>query len=248
MGWRVVRPASPCPVMSPLRAAQLGPQNPMPAYDQSAPRPALPSEKRRRWVLHRLGCAAVLTPCYRFCPPKSCASRLAELRRCATRYTPTPHNPLKLRKMRALAPHRGPRSTGLRTGARDLHFTNPNEESEEAMSPTEKIAHLNDKARKGLLPGSTKMLLTRMVAALPDPTLCALTKRGRAVRRLHRGQRPLRGAGLRFDRARGRAVLLEDRLLRSVATLRSRRPLRHHRDRAGADPHACKRVLRCLLP
>ena len=38
------------------------------------------------------------------------------------------------------------------------------------MSPTEKIAHLNDKARKGLLPGSTKMLLTRMVAALPDPT------------------------------------------------------------------------------
>ena len=28
------------------------------------------------------------------------------------------------------------------------------------MSPTEKIAHLNDKARKGLLPASTKMLLT----------------------------------------------------------------------------------------
>ena len=42
------------------------------------------------------------------------------------------------------------------------------------MSPTEKTAHLNDKARKGLLPGSTKMLLTRMVAALPDPTLLCL--------------------------------------------------------------------------
>ena len=44
------------------------------------------------------------------------------------------------------------------------------------MSPTEKIAHLNDKARKGLLPGSTKMLLTRMVAALPDPTLLYLRR------------------------------------------------------------------------
>ena len=42
------------------------------------------------------------------------------------------------------------------------------------MSPTEKTAHLNDKARKGLLPGSTKMLLTRMVAALPDVTLLCL--------------------------------------------------------------------------
>ena len=59
---------------------------------------------------------------------------------------------------------------------RDLHFTNPNEESEEAMSPTEKTAHLNDKARRGLLPGSTKMLLTRMVAALPDPTLLYLRR------------------------------------------------------------------------
>ncbi len=28
------------------------------------------------------------------------------------------------------------------------------------MSPTEKIADLNDKSRKGLLPGSTKVLLT----------------------------------------------------------------------------------------
>ena len=42
------------------------------------------------------------------------------------------------------------------------------------MSPTEKIAHLNDKARKGLLPGSTRMLVTRMVAALPDVTLLCL--------------------------------------------------------------------------
>jgi hypothetical protein len=42
------------------------------------------------------------------------------------------------------------------------------------MSPKETTAHLNDKARKGLLPGSTKMLLTRMVAALPDPTLLCL--------------------------------------------------------------------------
>jgi hypothetical protein len=39
------------------------------------------------------------------------------------------------------------------------------------MSPTEKIAHLNDKTRKGLLPASTKMLLTRMVAALPEDAL-----------------------------------------------------------------------------
>jgi hypothetical protein len=42
------------------------------------------------------------------------------------------------------------------------------------MSPTEKIAHLNDKARKRLLPGSTKMLLTRMVAALPEDALAHL--------------------------------------------------------------------------
>ena len=42
------------------------------------------------------------------------------------------------------------------------------------MSPTETIAHLNDKARKGLLPGSTKMLLTRMVAALPEDALAHL--------------------------------------------------------------------------
>jgi hypothetical protein len=37
------------------------------------------------------------------------------------------------------------------------------------MHPTkEKIALLNDKARKGLLPGSTKVLLTREVTALPE--------------------------------------------------------------------------------
>ncbi len=42
------------------------------------------------------------------------------------------------------------------------------------MSPTEKIAHLNDKARKGLLPGSTKVLLTPLVTALPDPTVLCL--------------------------------------------------------------------------
>jgi hypothetical protein len=42
------------------------------------------------------------------------------------------------------------------------------------VSPTEKIAQLNDKARKGLLPGSTKMLLTRMVAALPEDALAHL--------------------------------------------------------------------------
>ena len=42
------------------------------------------------------------------------------------------------------------------------------------MSPTEKTAHLNDKARKGLLPGSTKMLLTPSVTALPDATLLCL--------------------------------------------------------------------------
>ena len=39
------------------------------------------------------------------------------------------------------------------------------------MSPTEKIAHLNDKSRKGLLPGSTKVLLTREVTALPEDVL-----------------------------------------------------------------------------
>ena len=43
------------------------------------------------------------------------------------------------------------------------------------MHPTkEKIALLNDKARKGLLPGSTKMMLTRTVAALPDETIAHL--------------------------------------------------------------------------
>lgn len=39
------------------------------------------------------------------------------------------------------------------------------------MSPTEKIAHLNDKARKGLLPGSTKVHVTRTVAALPEDAI-----------------------------------------------------------------------------
>jgi hypothetical protein len=40
------------------------------------------------------------------------------------------------------------------------------------MHPTkEKIALLNDKARKGLLPGSTKALLTREVTALPEDVL-----------------------------------------------------------------------------
>ena len=38
----------------------------------------------------------------------------------------------------------------------------------------EEIALLNDKARKGQLPGSTKMLLTRTVAALPDETISSL--------------------------------------------------------------------------
>jgi hypothetical protein len=48
-------------------------------------------------------------------------------------------------------------------------------ESEEPMHPTkEKIALLNDKARRGRLPGSTKMMLTRMVAALPEETLAHL--------------------------------------------------------------------------
>ena len=43
------------------------------------------------------------------------------------------------------------------------------------MHPTkEKIALLNDEARKGLLPGSTKVLLTRMVAALPDEVIASL--------------------------------------------------------------------------
>ncbi len=36
------------------------------------------------------------------------------------------------------------------------------------MSPKEKIALLNDKARTGLLPGSTSVFLTRRVAALPE--------------------------------------------------------------------------------
>jgi len=53
----------------------------------------------------------------------------------------------------------------------------PNKESEEPMHPTkEKIALLNDKARKGLLPGSTKVLLTRMVAALPDEEISSLRR------------------------------------------------------------------------
>jgi hypothetical protein len=42
------------------------------------------------------------------------------------------------------------------------------------MNPTEKIAHLNDKARKGFLPGSTKVLLTPLVTALPEPLLLHL--------------------------------------------------------------------------
>ena len=45
------------------------------------------------------------------------------------------------------------------------------------MHPTkEKIAQLNDKARKGRLPGSTKMMLTRVVAALPDETISTLRR------------------------------------------------------------------------
>ena len=45
------------------------------------------------------------------------------------------------------------------------------------MHPTkEKIALLNDEARKGLLPESTKMLLTRMVAALPEETVSSLRR------------------------------------------------------------------------
>jgi hypothetical protein len=42
------------------------------------------------------------------------------------------------------------------------------------MTPIEKIAHLNDKARKGLLPGSTKVLVTPLVTALPEPLLLHL--------------------------------------------------------------------------
>ena len=42
------------------------------------------------------------------------------------------------------------------------------------MSPNDKIALLNDKARKGLLPGSTKVLLTRVVTALPEDALAHL--------------------------------------------------------------------------
>ena len=45
------------------------------------------------------------------------------------------------------------------------------------MHPTkERIAQANDKARKGQLPASTKMLLTRTVAALPDETLSSLRR------------------------------------------------------------------------
>ena len=42
------------------------------------------------------------------------------------------------------------------------------------MSTQDKIARLNDQARKGRLPGSTKMFLTGMVAALPEDTLAHL--------------------------------------------------------------------------
>jgi hypothetical protein len=53
----------------------------------------------------------------------------------------------------------------------------PEHESEEPMHPTkEKIALQNDKARKGLLPGSTKLLLTRMVTALPELELAELRR------------------------------------------------------------------------
>ncbi len=45
------------------------------------------------------------------------------------------------------------------------------------MHPTkEKIALLNDKARKAMLPGSTKMMLTRTVAALPDEAIAHLRR------------------------------------------------------------------------
>jgi len=45
------------------------------------------------------------------------------------------------------------------------------------MHPTkEKIALLNDEARKGMLPGSTKVLLTRTVAALPEDLLLRLRR------------------------------------------------------------------------
>jgi len=44
------------------------------------------------------------------------------------------------------------------------------------MSPNDKIALLNDKARKGWLPGSTKILLTRMVTALPELELAELRR------------------------------------------------------------------------
>jgi hypothetical protein len=44
------------------------------------------------------------------------------------------------------------------------------------MSHKEKIALLNDKARKGLLPGSSKMLATRVVAALPEHALAELRR------------------------------------------------------------------------
>ena len=51
----------------------------------------------------------------------------------------------------------------------------PERESEEPMHPTkEKIALLNDEARKGRMPGSTKMMLTRTVAALPEDALAHL--------------------------------------------------------------------------
>jgi len=53
----------------------------------------------------------------------------------------------------------------------------PKRESEEPMHPTkEKIARLNDESRKGRMPGSTKMLLTAMVAALPEEFLLRLRR------------------------------------------------------------------------
>jgi hypothetical protein len=68
----------------------------------------------------------------------------------------------------------------------------PEQESEEPMHPTkEKIALLNDKARKGLLPGSTKMMLTRMVAALPEEALARLRGAVAEFDSFTGGQRPL---------------------------------------------------------
>ena len=52
----------------------------------------------------------------------------------------------------------------------------PEEESEEPMRHKEKVALLNDKARQGLLPGSSRMLATRVVAALPEQVLAELRR------------------------------------------------------------------------